>query len=104
MEYKKLGIGGLITLLTLATLFNFIPEPEDTHVCLLEGMEPDGRPCARLSGTGLTCYPNNDNRRGSKYCVTGWLPIDRSDIVTDTVTIGRETWSCPVLEPCVRIN
>jgi len=48
--------------------------PGDTHFC--EDLEI-GKKCDRLSGTGLTCYPNAENRKGAKYCLSGWQEITK---------------------------
>jgi hypothetical protein len=73
----------IITLLTLGTLYNFVPEPAHTHVCIVDDVVEMSMYCDRLSSTGRTCYPNPDNRAGSKLCETEWQFIHNPNKIID---------------------
>ena len=71
---KKASLGTVITLLLLGTLYNFVPDPKDTHFC--EDLM-DAKHCDHISSTGKTCYANNYSRIGSKLCRGGWVEINK---------------------------
>ena len=89
VDKKNWTIGGLITLLVLATAYNFVPEADSTHVCIDDGEVISEAKCDRLSGTGLTCYPNAEDSKGYKRCYTIWKAIDRSDVFDVNVISER---------------
>jgi len=72
-------ITNAIALIALIATFAIIPNlqgKEPTHYCLENGIKMY---CDRLSSTGLTCYPNNETRTGSKRCTDGWQEIPNID-------------------------
>ena len=83
MEKKDyLGLGA-ISILILSTIFGFIPEETDTHVCIefdeVQNITlTKGEACVRLSSTERTCYPNLNNTRGYRRCSVPWLEINRT--------------------------
>lgn len=83
------GIATVMTLLLIGTLYNFVPELDDTHYCLVEEEITQSLPCNRLSGGLHTrCYLTNESTP-YKVCGTGWKAIDRSDIPDIPYTIGK---------------
>jgi len=80
---NKITIISIITILLLGTMYNFIPEETDTHVCIIEGEITQSMYCDHLSSTAMTCYPKNDTTKGNKKCGTFWKSIDRTDVKND---------------------
>lgn len=72
---EGLIVGGI--LLSLLIAWNIPVSSDNTHYC--ETLQI-AKKCDRLSSTGLTCYPEPDTRKGSKYCETGWKLIIEDDI------------------------
>ena len=101
METKTITIAGIITLLSLGTLFNFIPETKDTHVCIVDNIVEMSMKCDRLSSTGRTCYPNPDTTTGKKLCDNEWVRIDRADI--GEYEKSKTDYICRTDGKCVKI-
>jgi len=72
VERKTLaGYGGVITIALLISLgVNVLPS--DTHYCPEKNLSME---CARISSTGVTCWPNEQDNKGYKRCSAGWIPI-----------------------------
>ena len=87
MERKDIIGLSVIGVLVLATIFGFLPGEASTHVCIPEIGDYLDMDCDRLSSTSLTCYPNVDDRKGSRYCGSGWKAIDRSDLIDSSEII-----------------
>ena len=103
METINYVLTGVITLLAIGTIFNFIPDTEDTHVCIIDEVVEMSMKCSSLSSTGRTCYPNPDNRRGSKLCDTAWVRIDRTDL-KETYETSKGDWICDNQGECIKIK
>lgn len=81
MDKKTIATAAIVTLLVLGTLFNFIPEPDDTHVCIADEEVIKSEWCDHLSGGKRTrCYQTNSSTSNWITCSAGWKAIDRSDI------------------------
>ena len=70
------AIVGIITILLLGTLYNFVPAPEDTHFC-------EDRMISHSCNLGLSKYyslPNGKclSSQGNKLCRSGWVEITES--------------------------
>ena len=88
MEKKDLIGLSTIGVLFIISILGFIPEENDNYVCVEDEISMY---CDHLSGSGRTCYPNLNNRTGSKLCSETWLPIDRSDLNSTIANIKFET-------------
>jgi len=92
---NKITIGGIITILLLGTMYNFVPEETDTHVCIIEEEITQSKYCDHLSSTAYTCYPKNDTTKGNKKCGTLWKAIDRTDVnIQNMVTEKPKIITC----------
>ena len=91
METKDKGYITGITLLLLLTAYSYIPDPNSTHTCFIDGVPEFDAYCDRFSSTGLTCYPNSDNRKDYTRCEgLDWRAIDRTtttSLSTPTTTL-----------------
>ncbi len=104
MEIKeKITVGGIITLLLLGTLYNFIPEETDTHTCIIEEIVTQSKYCDHLSPSAYTCYPKNDTTKGNKKCGTLWKAIDRSDIQPEIIIINNTIIEEVIVEKIVEV-
>ncbi len=103
METKdKLGLG-IISLLLLGTLYNFIPEEIDTHTCIIEGEVTQSMYCDHLSPSAYTCYPKDNTTKGNKKCSTLWKAIDRSDIQPEIIIINNTIIEEVIVEKIVEV-
>lgn len=111
MDNKTLALVAMVITALLATGFTVNKfsenDPASTHVCESEMML---KYCDHLSGSGLTCYPQADSRKGSKVCDGGWksldqfgLPVKDSAEEKQLVSPGvgsSDKICCPVNAPC----
>ncbi len=99
MDKKTVATATIVTLLVLGTLYNFIPEPDDTHVCIADGEVVKSEWCDHLSGGKRTrCYQTNSSASNWIVCSAGWKAIDRSDIEPgpspSPYEPGKGDWLC----------
>lgn len=96
-QQKKYLTGSTITVLVLLSIFGFIPEADDTHICFddfNEGGDVFATGCDRLSSTDVTCYPNKDNNRNYERCYSGWKAINRTGESLKSVAPAKPTYIC----------
>ncbi len=111
IESKEYIKNGAIFVLILTSIFGFIPMGESTHVCFENGIVTKEGTFDRLSGTGITGYPNVDNNKGYKRCSTGWITIDKTSESSEepisqnelikVKTNGGDTIDCEVINNIV---
>ena len=95
MDKKTIATATIVTLLVLGTLYNFIPEPDDTHVCIADEEVIKSEWCDHLSGGKITrCYKTNSSTENWIVCSAGWKAIDRSDIEPSPYEPGKGDWLC----------
>ena len=74
-------------------------DPEPNYKCTESKVL---RYCARLSGTGLTCYPLVDSTKGYERCYSYWEKLE--PLFVDQTDMGlSEKWKCPVGSPCFKV-
>jgi len=99
METKDKGYIAGITLLLLLTAYGYIPDPNSTHTCFIDGTPEFDAYCDRFSSTGLTCYPNSDDRKGYVRCEgLDWRVIDK----TTTTSLSTTTTTMIMQEGMVK--
>lgn len=91
----EIGVVIAITLSVLANIYDFTPEPMDTHVCIDE-IVTQSEWCDHISGGSHTrCYKTESSSRNWRVCSTGWKAIDRSDIEFNYSTEQKgKQWRC----------
>lgn len=100
IETKEIAELSIITVLLITSILGFLPEIDDTHVCIEDNISMT---CARLSSTERTCYPNQNDNVGRKLCSGTWKFIFREDIQIEDQLVkinfkAGGTIECPVTD------